>query len=142
MDQDREHLRLLSLFHYVVAGLAALFSFFPMIHLIVGIAMVTHRIPEKRQDAETLAWMGWFFIFFAAGFMVVGFAFAACLAFAGHFLIQRRRYQFCLVMGGVACAFVPFGTVLGVFTILVLTRESVRALFHGKPSPVRVASAP
>jgi hypothetical protein len=32
--------------------------------------------------------------------------------------------------------------VLGVFTILVLTRESVRARFHGKPSPVRVASAP
>ncbi len=33
MDQDLEHLRLLSLFHYVVGGIAALFGCFPFIHL-------------------------------------------------------------------------------------------------------------
>jgi hypothetical protein len=32
-------------------------------------------------------------------------------------------------MAAVACIFVPFGTVLGVLTIIVLTRPSVRALF-------------
>jgi uncharacterized membrane protein YuzA (DUF378 family) len=31
MNQDAEHLRLLSIFHYIVGGLAALFSFFPLL---------------------------------------------------------------------------------------------------------------
>jgi len=33
------------------------------------------------------------------------------------------------VMAGIECLFMPFGTVLGVFTILVLVRESVKPLF-------------
>ncbi len=32
-------------------------------------------------------------------------------------------------MAGVACMFMPFGTVLGVFTIIVLLRDSVKELF-------------
>lgn len=36
--------------------------------------------------------------------------------------------MFCLIMAGIACLFMPFGTVLGVFTIVVLTRESVREM--------------
>jgi hypothetical protein len=35
MDQDTEQLRLLSIFHYIVAGLAALFSFFPLLYTLV-----------------------------------------------------------------------------------------------------------
>jgi hypothetical protein len=33
------------------------------------------------------------------------------------------------VIAAIACSFVPIGTVLGVFTIIVLTRPSVRVLF-------------
>lgn len=37
--------------------------------------------------------------------------------------------MYCLVMAGIECMFMPFGTVLGVFTIIVLMRESVQKLF-------------
>ncbi len=37
--------------------------------------------------------------------------------------------MFCFVMGCVECLFMPFGTVLGAFTILVLNRQSVKGLF-------------
>ena len=37
---DAEHLRLLSIFHYVVAGLAALLGTVPVIHLTIGILML------------------------------------------------------------------------------------------------------
>ncbi len=37
--------------------------------------------------------------------------------------------MFCLVMGGVECILVPFGTVLDVFTIVTLTRRAVKKLF-------------
>jgi hypothetical protein len=46
----------------------------------------------------------------------------------GRSLALRKRYSFVFVMACVECLFIPFGTVLGVFTIIVLSRESVRAL--------------
>jgi hypothetical protein len=33
-------------------------------------------------------------------------------------------------MAGIECVFMPFGTVLGVFTLVVLTRPSVKPLFE------------
>lgn len=40
MNQDEEHLRLLSIFHYVVGALAAMFALFPIFHLVIGLVMV------------------------------------------------------------------------------------------------------
>jgi hypothetical protein len=131
MNQDREHIRLLATLHYVVSGIAALCSLFPVIHLVIGIAMVTGRLPDQK-DPELAEWMGWFFILLASGFMAAGFAFAICLALAGRHLSRHRHYRYCLVMGAVACLFMPLGTVLGVFTILVLMKDSVRAMFSGE----------
>jgi hypothetical protein len=40
--------------------------------------------------------------------------------------------MFCLVMASITCMFMPFGTVLGVFTLIVLMRPSVKPLFEGQ----------
>ncbi len=132
--EDLEHLRLLSIFHRIVAVLAALFACFPILHLVMGLAMVTGW--EDFGDQDPMAsYMGWFFIVFAGAFILAGWAFAVCLFLAGGYLAQQRHYTFCLVMAAVACMFMPFGTVLGVFTIIVLVRESVKELFaQGQPS--------
>jgi len=76
---------------------------------------------------------------FAAFFIVAGWTFAAMVAFAGRSLQTRQRYTFCLVMAGIECIFMPVGTVLGVFTIIVLVRDSVKELFG---MPVAGNSAP
>src|SRR5262249_56400816 len=39
-EDDLNHLRLLSIFHYVVGGLALLFYSIPIVHLIIGIGLV------------------------------------------------------------------------------------------------------
>ena len=129
-NQDTEHLRLLSIFHYVVAGLAALFALLPIFHFVIGIAMIGGwgDFPHQDPGAELVGWM---FVVFASAFILTGWVFAACLVFAGRYLAQRRRYTYCLVMAGMACMFMPFGTVLGVFTIITLVRESVKSLFEG-----------
>ena len=129
MKDDLGDLRLLAIFHHVVAGLAALFSLFPMVHLAIGVAAVTGHLSNGHGGDPVPALFGWFFIGFAAAWMALGVTFAICVLFAGRCLAHRRRYQYCLVLGCVECMFVPFGTVLGVFTILVLQRPSVRDLF-------------
>ena len=124
MDQDQEHLRLLSVFHYVVAGLATIFSCFLILHIAMGIAMVTGVL-----DGGPPRMFGWLFVVLPGIFMLLGWAFAVCLFAAGRCLAARKHYTFCLVMGAISCLFMPFGTVLGVFTIIVLMRPSVVELF-------------
>lgn len=129
--QDVAHLDLLGLFHYVVAGITALMSLFPVIHLVIGLAIVTGQLPDMhaRPGQPDPAWFGWLFVGIAAVMILTGLAFSVLLAYAGRCLQRRRRYTFCLVMAAISCAFMPFGTVLGVFTLIVLSRPTVKPLF-------------
>jgi hypothetical protein len=127
--QDDEHLRLLAIFHYVVAALMAAWGSFPIIHMVVGAAMVLHKF-DKPGNAPPDEFMGWMFLLMGGAFVVVGWGMAIATAVAGRSLTQRRRYMFCLVMAGLMAALcMPFGTVLGVFTIIVLIRPSVKQAF-------------
>jgi hypothetical protein len=131
MNQDSEHLRLLSIFHYVVAGLAALFSFFPLLYTTVGgifIFAARHGTPKPGEELPP-EFLGWIFIVLGSLLFLLGIAMAICILIAGRCLARRKRYSFALVIACIECLFIPFGTVLGVFTIVVLSRESVRELF-------------
>jgi hypothetical protein len=88
------------------------------------------------KGESTPALFGWFLVVFAAMFIVLGWTFAAFVLTTGRFLARRKHYMFCLVMGGVECIFMPFGTVLGVFTIITLTREPVKQLFGVNPPAI------
>jgi hypothetical protein len=130
MNEDLQYLKLLSIFHYVVGGIAALFSFIPVIYVVIGILAVC--IPgsfEGESEAMPL-FFGWIFIIMGAVLIVLGWAFSTCTILAGRFLARRIHYMFCIVMAAIECIFMPFGTVLGVFTIVVLTRPSVREMFE------------
>ena len=127
--QDAEHLRLLSIFHYIVAGIVGLISLFPLIHLAVGIAILSGAFDEVDQGGPPPAVMGWLFVFIPLVFIVMGLSLAICIAVAGRKLSRRTGYHYCLVIAGLECIFMPFGTVLGVLTIVVLNRSSVRVMF-------------
>ena len=62
--------------------------------------------------------------------MLVGLAFAVCVILTGRYIVRHKHYIFCLVMASLNCLFMPFGTILGVFTIVVLMRPSVKTLFY------------
>ena len=38
-NEDVKQLELLSIFHYILAGITALFSCMPIFHLVIGLAM-------------------------------------------------------------------------------------------------------
>jgi len=51
------------------------------------------------------------------------------LAVVGVQIRNRRWWTFCYLTGWGECLMFPFGTVLGIFTIIVLSRPSVKRLF-------------
>ena len=137
MNQDIEQLRLLAIFHYVVAGLAALFSFFPLLYTMVGsifIFAARHGTPKPGEELPP-EFLGWVFIALGSVLFLLGIAMAICILIAGRCVSRCKHYTFALVMACVECLFIPFGTILGVFTIIALSREPVKALFATAQPP-------
>jgi hypothetical protein len=138
-EQGERYLDILAISYYVLGGLTALAACFPIIHFIIGLGMLGFSLvpawAEGVEGAESFAFLpftfvGVFFTVIAGLMILLGWAYAVCLIVAGRFLAARRRHTFCMVVAAIACAFVPFGTALGVFTILTITQPAVRELFQ------------
>lgn len=128
--EDQEQLHILSIFHFVIAGLLALFGSFPIIHLVIGLSVLFGDQSFWSTDGgPPMALIGVMFTLIPALFIGLAWTTAILIVRAGFRLRQQRSHTFCLVMAAIACCFVPLGTVLGVFTILVLSRPGVRRRF-------------
>jgi hypothetical protein len=133
-NQDQQHLNILSIFHYVVGGLTALFACLPIFHLAIGISMLSGGFgPVPPDEAFPMQLFGLLFVIVPAIIILLGWALAGAIVMAGIYLSKRQKYTFCLVVAGLECIFMPFGTVLGIFTIIVLVRPTVKALFEANP---------
>jgi len=138
MTKDQEHLKLLAIFHYVLAACSTCFSSIFLMHFFWGLA-VRRGSPflgpaEKNPPPAPLGIM---LILMGGGIVLMGWSFAACLVFAGRSLAQHRRWVFCFTVAVLMCVFCnPLGTVLGVFSIITLMRPTVKELFgveHAHP---------
>ena len=128
MNQDLEHLKLLAIFHYVLAGMTALGSLLPVFHLVIGLALLSGNLGNGPPPPPEV---GYFFVGIAGFFILTGLTIAAFLFFAGRCLARQRHYGLCFCVAAVSCLFMPLGTVLGVFTLVVLSRDTVKQCFAG-----------
>lgn len=133
-NQDIDHLRLLSIFHYVVGGLTALFSCLPIFHLVLGLVFLLN--PRLFHDGggapppALTSLMGLMFVGVAGLAILFGWTLAVVIIYAGRCLAQHRRHLFCTVVAAISCLLFPLGTALGVFTLIVLMRPSVKVMFQ------------
>lgn len=133
MNQDESHLDNLAIAHYVVGGVMALFSCMPLLHMFIGLSFILGGdsfFPEDGQQPP--AFFGWMFFTVGLFFFVMGQATSISIVISGRFLKRRKNYLFTFILACLACIFVPFGTVLGIFTIIVLSRGSVREIYERK----------
>lgn len=130
MNQDQEHLRLLGIFHYVMAGIACLLPLLSLIYIGMGVAMLSGKFPSSPPSPHPDLVSGWIFVGFG-GFMFVAGLVGAILNFlVARALAKRERRNLCLVVACLNCLHMPLGTLLGVFTLVVLGRPTVKALFE------------
>lgn len=126
---DEEHLKLLPVFYWTLGGVSALVALYGFVYIGMGAIFATVPMDSTMQEGAPPAFIGWFFIAMGVGFLAAFGLVAALQILTGFSLRARRRRTLCLVTAGISCLFVPFGTVLGVFTFIALLRPSVAALF-------------
>jgi hypothetical protein len=134
MNHDIEHLRLLTIGHYIAAGITALFACFPLIHFSLGLMFLLNPPTGPENGAFPSQMFGLVFALFGGAFVLGGWTVAALIFAAGRAIKARKRHTFCIVVAAISCAFFPLGTILGVLSILVLSRSTVKAMFQRQPA--------
>ena len=124
---DADHLRLLSIFHYIVGALHIVGSSAVIIHFSLGLLMLLR--PGFFGNNPPPPFVGVLLAVVGAAIVLCGWAIGVCTIYSGRCIQQRVRRTFSVVIAAVNCPLFPFGTALGVFTLMVLMRDSVRRLY-------------
>jgi Fe2+ transport system protein B len=135
-SRDEDQLRLLSIFHYVLGALQVLVALFPAVDLTMGMGVVSGRFGEVAEPAS----YGWTLIGTSVLALILGLGLSVLTIMAGRRLAEHRAHSFCLVVAAVNCFFFPFGTILGVLTLIVLKRPAVREAFGATTYDPNVAT--
>ncbi len=134
-QQDQQHLKLLSTFYYVLAGFQGFITLICILALLVilGIGLLGAAASGSKHGASGAAGVFAFISMFAC-FIVPALIFAAAITYvyylAGKNFARQKSYVFCFIIACFTCMSFPLGTALGVFSLVVLLRPSVKAMFE------------
>jgi len=62
--------------------------------------------------------------------IICGWTLGALTAYAGHCIKKRKHKLFIHVMAGINCIWIPYGTILGIATILLFQWPEAQAEFE------------
>jgi len=144
---DDEHIRLLAMFHVFSAVMSFLFGGLMMIYFAIfaiaglagqGIQQAMNEEMQKEmlkdggeQAAQFLAGFNFFQLFFWGFglFIALTVVYGILELLAAKYFRERKHKTFLLFINIIHCLTFPYGTVLGIFSIMVLQRGSVRQQF-------------
>jgi hypothetical protein len=127
---DEEHLRMLPVFYWVLGATECFLALYGLVY--VGLGVFFASIPAASSSSSAgppPAFIASLFVAIGAGFMIVFGAVGVLTILTGFWIRKRRHRTACLVMAGLSCLSVPWGTIVGVFSFIVLLSPSVKALF-------------
>ena len=129
--RDEEHLSLLRIAYFVFGGTRVFFSLFGVMYMVIGVvfAFTIPTGPMKPGEAPPPEFVRWIFLIIGTGIFSVMATLATLDFLVAVRLGQRRSRTLCLVAAALGCIFMPWGTLLGVCTFVVLLRPSVATLF-------------
>jgi hypothetical protein len=139
---DEEHLRLLSLFHYIKGALTVGFSLFGILYFlfISSLFNMIGRIEGRSHYyAQEFPHEIFSYLMFFMWILILLFlTFGVLQIFSGYYIKNKRARMFSFIIGIIHLIEIPYGTILGIMTILVLSRSSVEDKYRKKQvSPPR-----
>jgi hypothetical protein len=139
---DAEHLRILAICYYVSGGMGIFFSCFALLYVVIGLVMALAagfaEHANRHGNAEGAVAIGLVIALVGGLFLLFGWIIGGLTIYAGRSIQQRRNRTLTLIVATMHCLWMPIGTVLGVFTFIVLMRPSVTRLYETR-APQRPA---
>lgn len=145
LEAVKERLHLLSIFYFVMAG-------FLVLGVLGSAGMATIGASLSSMDLDTLTqpqpgmrgppdefirvWkmqmkmLGAMYFYGGIIIALVEALLAALTVYAGLSLRKLENRTFVMVMAGVLCVIFPFGTILGIFSLIVLVKSEATSLFE------------
>jgi len=137
MNTTAHDLRLLSIGYFIQGGIVIFYGLLALCY--VGfMGAIFGSIPNSPQgDPRNQIPAG---LLYTIGAIVIAVALVtlvggSCVLYAGLALRKHEKRTFVLVMAALNCLAVPYGTVLGIFTFLVLQRAEAKEIFAQTPAP-------
>lgn len=124
MDRDKRHLQILSKLQIIYGILNVFVSFYFYKVTSEMVRDYQKVLEESKPEVEVGLLLGFGFVLFLIGVVVL-----FCIILTGQSLARYENYHYCLIVAVLECLIFPLGTILGIYTILVLRRKSVKELF-------------
>jgi len=126
---DNEHLNLLSLFHLISGIFTLVYSVFMALYF--GFFTFIFNLSGNFEEANSdfpFEFMS-FFMLICIIILVIAIALGVAKIFCSKFIKQKKNRIFCIVISCIECFSFPYGTLLGVLSIMVLNRNSVKEIY-------------
>jgi hypothetical protein len=135
--QDADQLRILSTLKLVYGILILVGSFFVLLYFgFFGFMMSSMETTSRASNRGVapppdLAFhaFGSIFLMFALFAMVIMWVLGWLAIYSGKCIRERRNWTLVMVSACLNCIHMPLGTALGVYTIIVINKPSVKATF-------------
>jgi hypothetical protein len=125
-ERDLQHLNLLGVFYYIWAALNAAVLLLLVVIAGLLLAGVMASSAQNEPDAAALATI--LTVIFIPVLLITG-ALTVLTFLAAHGLQNQRRKILIYIIAALTCTSVPLGTILGIFTFLVMARPGVGEAF-------------
>lgn len=126
LEKKHNYLDILAVFHYVNGGLAAIFCLAALGFLCIGLGAATSWGNEWQPEPGCSILAVMILVLILLG------GYAVLNLLAARAIQTRSGYVLCLLTSAVNCLNIPLGTLLGIFTLVLLADPEVRPLFEGQ----------
>lgn len=128
---QQQTMKILSILWYVYAGLNVLGICLGLVYVVVGVVVFSNEqaFADSDPNAPPPGLFGWLFTGMGAFAALIALLAAVLSFLCARRLNDRRGRVFCIVVSSLACLNVPLGTVLGVYTLITIMRDDVKASF-------------
>lgn len=129
---DEEHLRLLSIGYLISGCLDAFFSLLGLFYIFLGVFLssIIARTSAASAQGPPPEFVGWIFGVLGVAILLIMAASSMLKILVYRSLRRHRSRILCMVVAALSCIWIPYGTVLGVLTFMVLARPSVIRRFE------------
>ncbi len=133
--KDSDNINLLSIFQFIFAGLTLVSLAFLYLHYLFMHEFLMKSEVWKQMNMNITQQQ--LFAIVIGFYWVAGVLMFICSllnVLSGIFMRQRKARVFSLVVAALNCLHIPLGTLLGIFTLVILSRYSVAELYRTKPA--------